>query len=168
MNTDNCILFLLWNVWFHIALSPLTVIKRDGEYVSMFSVCHFSSFEVDSQFPVFPLGGRARRVRIGVLPGRLGCGLICMLIGADGWGGLGGRWGHWGRSSRSTARGLTSIGWAAWHLLCLLVLGSAWNSLLGHLKTQWQVIAEVVYEGKRGQWQISVSMILFVFMLVSY
>lgn len=59
----------------------------------MISVRHFGSLEVDCQFAVFPLGGRAGCVRIGVLPGRLGCGgggLICRLMGADGWGGLGG------------------------------------------------------------------------------
>lgn len=114
--------------------------KRDGQWEKMISVRHFSSLEVDCQFPVFPLGGRAGRVRIGVLPGRLGCGgLICRLMGADGWGGLG------GRSSQSTAWCLTSIGKASWHLLCLLVLGSAWNSLLGHLKTERHVIATVKY-----------------------
>ncbi len=62
--------------------------KRDGQCEKMISVRHFSSLEVYCQFPLFPLGGRARRVRIGVLPGRLGCGgLIGMLMGADGWGG---------------------------------------------------------------------------------
>ncbi len=111
--------------------------KRDGQCEKMISVRHFSSLEVDCQFPLFPLGGRAGRVRIGVLPGRLGCGgLICMLMGADGWGGPRGWCRHWGKGSRSTAWGLTSIGKASWQLLCRLVSGSAWNSFLGHLKTQ--------------------------------
>lgn len=118
--------------------------KRDGQCEKMISVRRFSSFEVHCQFPVFPLGGRAGRVRIGVLPGRLGCGgFICWLMGADGRRGFG------GRSSQSTAWGLTSIGRASWHLLCLLVFISAWNSLLGHLKTQRNVIiATVIFQDK--------------------